>query len=1108
MQGPPPPANAADRDFARYRSTQDPEALGRVFDATAGKLLLVAVHLVRDAAAAEDVLQATFLAAMRNAAQYDPERPVLPWLTGILARQAALVRREGTRSPDPQRVAAGAPVADPADLAAANESAAAIAQALDGMPQPYRQVLVLALVHHLRGVEIARALDRPPETVRSQLHRGLELLRKALPRGLAVPALALAATGALAGRGLAAVRATVHAQALAARAAALTAAAAPPSALAWLAASFGGVLVQKSVLAVVAALAAAVLLWTIWPAPDAGRPPRAPVDRVDAASAAAGGATANRDAPAPAAPERSEVADAAARPRLRVRVVDARTQQPVAAAEVRSVLDADGQELPAAERDDFDALQQRDAEAHARRFGQLWRTAADGTVLVPQPRGWRAVFAARAGDRYGQAQFQRDGAPELRIALEDDRTLRVRVVGPDDAPQPDVAMVLALQWPDLPQPELLRLGTTDGAGQVTMTHLQVPVADSQRLHRAAPVTRVLPHVPGLVHAGVPIDLAAPPREPVVVAIPATGRIAVELVDERDAPAGECEFASLREARGTAPVGPEQVLTDSFFSGNNFATRDERGRIVFPRIGLGARFIVTPYVAPEREGPGPTQPDEEVVFRFRGEDAPVLRGRALDATGAPLCRQYLQIALALPDQIRWEGLRTDRDGVFWLRLRLDPRHTGAPVHDVQIERLDQARHRGVMARIALEWQHPAGTRDLGDVVLAEGPLLAAGTIVDDEGAFVQPTLEVRAAGAGATPADPAALPPSVRIVGDHFAIRGWMKAPKLELLATGRNYLPLPPLAFDRGADDLRLVLRRKGELVVTVLHDLPYEQANLLRAEVVADGDGRTVRTNSSSGPSSSTQMCMHVDELAAGRYTLQVRIAGEPEPLAVVAGLEVGAGPVQDPRLSAIDLRGRLHLARVQVADAAGAPIQGEGTLLIDDRAGGIRWVKLHDGAFSVPIATHPIAATVRVEGRREQRMPRIEGDCTVQLAPRAELRVRLAAELALPDGVTLHAFARPRSAPVNPFWQAVAQTRGPIVGSGDPPTSQPGPGQYVFALAQTGAIELTFVLARQTPDRSVALPATPAVVEMNADAGVQEVVCTAGAADVQAALRELLRE
>src|SRR5262249_29337843 len=146
-----------------------------------------------------------------------------------------------------------------------------------------------ALVHHLRGVEIARALERPPETVRSQLHRGLELLRKALPRGLAVPALALAATGAFAGRGLAAVRAAVHAQALAQQAAlaASTGATGTTAGALGFGAWIGGtVLMQKIVLGVAGALGAALLLWTLWPRPAAdGRAPLAQAGGIEPANA-------------------------------------------------------------------------------------------------------------------------------------------------------------------------------------------------------------------------------------------------------------------------------------------------------------------------------------------------------------------------------------------------------------------------------------------------------------------------------------------------------------------------------------------------------------------------------------------------------------------------------------------------------------------------------------------------------------------------------------------------------------------------------------------------------------------------------------------------------
>jgi hypothetical protein len=65
------------------------------------------------------------------------------------------------------------------------ELAEALAAALAALPEAYRDVLTLRLVHGLEPVAIAHALGRPLETVKTQLKRGKERLRDALPRSLA-----------------------------------------------------------------------------------------------------------------------------------------------------------------------------------------------------------------------------------------------------------------------------------------------------------------------------------------------------------------------------------------------------------------------------------------------------------------------------------------------------------------------------------------------------------------------------------------------------------------------------------------------------------------------------------------------------------------------------------------------------------------------------------------------------------------------------------------------------------------------------------------------------------------------------------------------------------
>ena len=73
------------RDFAEFRESGDPRALGRVFDSVAGELYRVALHLSGDPVDAEDLLQTCFLLAIEKAERYESHRPVRPWLLGLLA---------------------------------------------------------------------------------------------------------------------------------------------------------------------------------------------------------------------------------------------------------------------------------------------------------------------------------------------------------------------------------------------------------------------------------------------------------------------------------------------------------------------------------------------------------------------------------------------------------------------------------------------------------------------------------------------------------------------------------------------------------------------------------------------------------------------------------------------------------------------------------------------------------------------------------------------------------------------------------------------------------------------------------------------------------------
>lgn len=284
-----------EQDYARFRDRGDVQALAAVFDALAPELLLVAAHLTRDGAAAEDLVQATFVDAITKAAQWDAQRPLLPWLLGILTNHARVRYRRGRREDCTRTMPDRATHQTPRVAAEQREVADAIASGLREVPNPLRQALVLRLVHELSPTQIAHALACPVATVKTRLRRGLQALRRLLPRGL-VGGLVMVLCGR---SGLAALRQQVveHARTrgLPARRAI------GPGTAAGLAAGAA----SKKILAAVAVLALATLALFTLPTPT-NAPPKERDDRPAAAMNGALAATAVETGETAPAPPREE----------------------------------------------------------------------------------------------------------------------------------------------------------------------------------------------------------------------------------------------------------------------------------------------------------------------------------------------------------------------------------------------------------------------------------------------------------------------------------------------------------------------------------------------------------------------------------------------------------------------------------------------------------------------------------------------------------------------------------------------------------------------------------------------------------------------------------
>src|SRR5262245_36500169 len=258
-----------DRLLARYQRTGDPRVLGRLFDHTAPELLRVAAWLCGNRADAEDLLQRTFVTVIETRGAFDASRRALPWLCGIVGNHARKLHEQRQRRIDLAGERSGE--RDPAHAAADAEFAASVAQLRAELGSPYAEVLDLHLGEGLNSKQIAERLGRPAGTVRTQLVRALDLLRRQLPAGFAA-GLALSATATASS--LATVRAAVIPGAGAG--AAVT--------------TLGGLLMGKKIAVVVPALA--LLLGGAWVIAD--RNDEAPV-RAEAPQVAFAGTPAQPD---------------------------------------------------------------------------------------------------------------------------------------------------------------------------------------------------------------------------------------------------------------------------------------------------------------------------------------------------------------------------------------------------------------------------------------------------------------------------------------------------------------------------------------------------------------------------------------------------------------------------------------------------------------------------------------------------------------------------------------------------------------------------------------------------------------------------------------------
>jgi RNA polymerase sigma-70 factor (ECF subfamily) len=159
----------------------DREALARLYDLHATRLITLVVRMLGDETQAEDIVHDVFVEAWHHADEFDPERgSVRAWLT-TRARSRALDRASSRKRHEraSDRVIAEARVETDSDLEG-EVDAATLRGNLLGLPPELAQLIAGAYYEGLSAQTLADRFDLPVGTVKSRLARAIAVLRRRL----------------------------------------------------------------------------------------------------------------------------------------------------------------------------------------------------------------------------------------------------------------------------------------------------------------------------------------------------------------------------------------------------------------------------------------------------------------------------------------------------------------------------------------------------------------------------------------------------------------------------------------------------------------------------------------------------------------------------------------------------------------------------------------------------------------------------------------------------------------------------------------------------------------------------------------------------------------
>jgi RNA polymerase sigma-70 factor (ECF subfamily) len=176
--------NASDEDLMlRLQKRHDEEAFTLLFARYRVPITSYLYRLVGNRNEAESLAQEAFLRVLEKADRYEYPKRFSTWFYTIARNLATdFLKKKRAVVPDDfhafSESVLGPGPPDAEEQSSWREELGQLAEALQELPVPYREVVVLRALQELSYREIAAIVDCPESTARSRMDYGLEFLRK------------------------------------------------------------------------------------------------------------------------------------------------------------------------------------------------------------------------------------------------------------------------------------------------------------------------------------------------------------------------------------------------------------------------------------------------------------------------------------------------------------------------------------------------------------------------------------------------------------------------------------------------------------------------------------------------------------------------------------------------------------------------------------------------------------------------------------------------------------------------------------------------------------------------------------------------------------------